>query len=179
MDITISTNKKNIFVGAGASGKDFAKKICRENKNIVCDVSYTTRPKRSNEIAGVDYIYVTKEEFEQMIRDGLFIQFNLFGNGHYYGTTKKSWESSNLFIMTPNVIETVMLEHGEEEIMNEDVTIYFFNISENIRKERLEQRDGDGDSVERRLQTDREDFADFSRFNYEITNPEFSISVID
>lgn len=50
-------------------------------------VSYTTRSPREGEIDGVNYNFVSKEEFEKMIQMGDLLEYNFY-NGNYYGTSK-------------------------------------------------------------------------------------------
>lgn len=52
-------------------------------------IPITTRPKRDNEIDGVDYRFVTKEQFIQMERSGLLLESGVYCN-YYYGTALPS-----------------------------------------------------------------------------------------
>ena len=172
-EIFIKRNTKTILVGAGGSGKDYAKKTCSDNK-MLCDISYTTRPIRNGEIDGVDYHFITKEEFEDMIKKDEFLQFNMFGNGHYYGTSLKSWEANEIFIFSPNVISLIKINKGRDFF--DFVEICYLNIKEDVRKNRLEARN-DVDSTERRLKTDKEDFANFFDYTQEVTDPFFFVKI--
>jgi guanylate kinase len=50
-------------------------------------VSYTTRPPRGSETSGREYFYISRGEFENMVRDGAFLEHaDVFG--HCYGTAK-------------------------------------------------------------------------------------------
>lgn len=51
-------------------------------------ISATTRKPRTGEVDGREYFFKTKEEFEKMIKDGEFLEYNNF-NDNYYGTPKK------------------------------------------------------------------------------------------
>ncbi len=51
-------------------------------------VSSTTRNPREGEVDGVNYFFITKEEFIDKINKGEFLEYNLY-NGNYYGTSKK------------------------------------------------------------------------------------------
>ena len=50
-------------------------------------VSYTTRSPREGEVDGVNYNFISRDEFERKIREGDFIEYNLY-NGNYYGTSR-------------------------------------------------------------------------------------------
>lgn len=55
-------------------------------------VSHTTRKPRIGEVDGVNYHFIDKEEFERMLNNEDFIEFNLYSN-NYYGTSKQQLES--------------------------------------------------------------------------------------
>ena len=50
-------------------------------------VSYTTRSPREGEVNGVNYNFISRADFERKIREGDFIEYNLY-NGNYYGTSR-------------------------------------------------------------------------------------------
>lgn len=88
----IKTKKRGSLIvisGPTCAGKDT---ICREllkiNKNIWKSISYTSRPIRGNEVDGVDYFFVTKEEFEEKIRNNEMLEYAQVHYNDYYGTPK-------------------------------------------------------------------------------------------
>ena len=83
---------KKLFVISGCSGvgkgtviNEFMK---RNSHDFILSVSCTTRNPRPNETDGVNYFFISKEEFEQNIKDGKFLEYANFA-GNYYGTKKK------------------------------------------------------------------------------------------
>ncbi len=70
-------------VGKGTICKKLFKEI-----NAWYSVSFTTRAPREGEIDGVNYFFVTKEEFLKRIDEGEFLEYNYY-NDNYYGTSKK------------------------------------------------------------------------------------------
>ena len=56
--------------------------------NAWYSVSYTTRSPREGEVDGVNYFFTTKEDFEEKIKNGEFLEYNIY-NDNYYGTSKK------------------------------------------------------------------------------------------
>jgi guanylate kinase len=126
-------------------------------------VSYTTRPPRDEEVEGEDYFFISKENFQDMEAQDLWYEFVEF-NGWFYGTTKEQFYGGcNVFIMTPKG-----LSHLSEKDRNESLVIYF-NVDEITRRTRMNQRKGNADSVERRLEADVIDFKDFKNFDIEIS----------
>ena len=64
------------------------KKICQKFQNFKISVSHTTRSPRSNEVDGVDYHFITNDEFQKLIKDNRFYEHaKIFDN--FYGTLKK------------------------------------------------------------------------------------------
>ena len=85
---------KNIVVISGPSGcgKDtVVKKILATDERFVLSVSATTRNRRPTETDGIDYIFLTKEEFEAKLADDEFVEYTNYV-GNYYGTLKQQIE---------------------------------------------------------------------------------------
>lgn len=80
---------KVIAVSAPSGGgkTSVVKQVLRDFPEIVFSVSVTTRPKRKNEVDGVDYFFVDDEEFERRIENNEFIEWERFYD-YYYGTLK-------------------------------------------------------------------------------------------
>ena len=76
-----------VLSGASASGKTEVAKMLASKYGITKVITTTTRPMRVGEVDGRDYFFVTKEQFEQMIRNDEFVEFTIY-NGNYYGSTK-------------------------------------------------------------------------------------------
>lgn len=160
----VTEHKRIILCGKAASGKDHMRKKLEE-QGFKYAVSYTTRPRRDNEVHGVDYYFLTENEFKSMIDQDGFYE-NISFNGWHYGTSNEQFFADDVFIMTPSGISKL-----EEEDRKKSFIIYF-DIDENIRRERLSQR-SDADTVERRLEADAKDFYDFSDYDIRITNANF------
>lgn len=81
---------KELFLVSGPSGSGKTSLMREAGKNKI--VTMTTRPKRAGEIEGIDYFFVSIENFEQWLYEGQVIEHNLYPNGHYYGLTKEALE---------------------------------------------------------------------------------------
>ena len=66
-----------VLSGASASGKTEAAKMLTQKYGIVKAITTTTRRMRCNEVNGRDYFFVSKEQFEQMIKDDKFVEHTL------------------------------------------------------------------------------------------------------
>lgn len=80
---------KIIAVSAPSGGgkTSVVKQVLRDFPEVVFSVSVTTRPKRKNEVDGVDYFFVDDKEFERRIENNEFIEWERFYD-YYYGTLK-------------------------------------------------------------------------------------------
>ena len=74
---------------SGVGKTTITKKIQQKYNSFKISVSHTTRPARSNEVDGVDYHFVNKAKFEELIKEKKFYEYaKIFEN--YYGTLKKN-----------------------------------------------------------------------------------------
>jgi len=82
-----------IVSGPSGSGKSTVTKLVKDRLNIPLSISATTRQPRVGEIDGKDYFFLTREIFEQKIKNDEFYEYaNVHGN--YYGTLKEVVESN-------------------------------------------------------------------------------------
>ena len=83
-----NTKKGKLFVISGSSGVGkgtLLKRLLEKNPQLEVSISATTRNPRPGEIDGVNYFFVTKEEFLKEVENGDFLEWAEF-NGNYYGT---------------------------------------------------------------------------------------------
>jgi len=81
-----------ITAPSGAGKTSLAKRLMQEHKDILFSVSATTRPPRDGEIHGKDYYFLTKEDFQNKIDAGEFLEWEEFYNGSRYGTLRSDVE---------------------------------------------------------------------------------------
>ena len=87
-------SKGKLFIISGASGvgkSTVLKKVMAARQDLQFSVSATTRPPRPGEEEGVSYYFVTKEQFEQMIAQDAFLEYDAHNN-NWYGTPEKQVE---------------------------------------------------------------------------------------
>ena len=77
-----------LIVISAPSGSVIAGLLKNDSKNRWLSVSTTSREIRTNDIPGITYNFVTKEEFEEKIKDGYFLEYTNYV-GNYYGTPKE------------------------------------------------------------------------------------------
>ena len=92
-----------ILVGASATGKSVVVKRMQELYGIEKVVTYTTRLMRMGEINGLDYHFISKEEFCSKIENNFFLE-TAFYNNNYYGT---AFEDISKNILTLHLLDTI------------------------------------------------------------------------
>lgn len=84
------TSRRGLLIvisGPSGVGKDsLIERLLKPDGNLAKSVSFTTRPKRPGEVPGVDYVFVTRHEFEQSRRDGKLLESAEY-DGHLYATS--------------------------------------------------------------------------------------------
>ena len=89
----VATKKIIIITAPSGAGKtSITHYLLNNNHTLSFSVSATTRHARGKEIAGVDYYFVTREEFTQKIKEDAFIEWEMVYEGKYYGTLKTEIE---------------------------------------------------------------------------------------
>ena len=111
---------------SGAGKTSLANAIVEENKNIYFSTSVTTRPPRDGEENGREYIFTNKNKFDEMIKNGEFIEYaEVFGN--YYGTPKGKTEE--FLINGKDIIfdvDTLVLNEESSEYISQNVDLFEF-----------------------------------------------------
>lgn len=90
-----------VLIGESGSGKDTIQKQLVENFGYRKIVTYTTRPPRKGEIDGVDYHFVTEEEFRDMKYAGKFGETAEY-RGWKYGSAIDDYSNNTVIILTPS-----------------------------------------------------------------------------
>jgi guanylate kinase len=87
-------SKKLVIISApsGAGKTTIVKHLLESNLNLSFSVSATTRAIRGTEKDGVDYHYLTVEEFKRRIENGEFVEWEEVYKNHFYGTLKSEME---------------------------------------------------------------------------------------
>ena len=141
-----------ILVGHSASGKTEIANELRRDYNMKKIITYTTRPMRVNEINGVDYHFVSEEEFLRLKENCFFVETTHF-NGYYYGSSKESVKDDAVVILDP-----IGLQNFKNSNLDNIIAI-FLNCDEDIRYKRMISRGDDPQKAYERLVHDREKFS--------------------
>ncbi len=140
-----------ILVGASASGKTEVSKILVRDYHYEKVVTYTTRPMRDAEINDIDYHFVSKEFFLEHINKGFFFETVLY-NDNYYGTAKKDLNDNSVVILDPTGLNNYK-SSGLPHLIS-----FYLDAKEDVRRDRMIQRNDHPDLIEKRLKSDKEVF---------------------
>ena len=170
-----------ILSGVSGAGKDTIKKeLIKRMNNVISLPSYTSREPRNNEEEGVQYHFITKEEFKEKIRNGEFYEYDIH-HEHYYGTSIKLMnekiQSGKIIVKdievngTENLIKTL----GKETKL---VTI-FLKVEKEELKNRLINRGDNLDEASMELRLSRLEYEEskIGLYDYVIKNDELEKTV--
>lgn len=172
----IKTKEKGMLIvisGPSGCGKDsVVKNLLTKNKNIWVSISCTSRDKRQNEEDGKDYYFVTKEEFEEKIKNNEMLEYAKYTN-NYYGTPKKYIKEH--LDKGEDVILIIEIQGALKikEILKETIFIFILPPSMDELRKRLVGRNTESiEKVEERFKTAYQEINEVKKYNYAIVNDE-------
>ena len=156
---------------SGAGKTTITKKIQQKYLNFKISISHTTRKPRPNEVNGLDYIFVSKNEFEDLIKKESFYEYaKIFDN--YYGTSKDSVQkiisNSNDILFDIDWQGTQQLSKFKELNL---VKIFILPPHKEELEKRLIQRNQDNNEVvKKRLESYNKDIVHWKDYDYVVIN---------
>ena len=170
-----------LFVVSAPSGggkTSLCKEVIRRLPNFEHGVSYTTRKRRSAEVNGRDYHFISEKKFMEMVESDDFVEY-AHVHGNYYGTSMNSIAETlargkHLLID----IDVQGAKQIEERYGDEGVFIFILPPDFDLLRERLTGRRSDPeDEIERRLEKAKEEVQHYQDYDYVIINDDFHEAV--
>jgi guanylate kinase len=132
--------------------------------------SYTSRHARAGERDGVDYNFVSRERFEQMVADKAFLEWaDVFGN--YYGTSAQDTEDA---LANGEDVMLVIDVQGARQVRSrgiETVGIFVLPPSAEVLESRLRGRSKDSEEqIRRRLSVAQSEIGEYAQYEYVVVN---------
>ena len=156
---------------SGAGKTSIARNILDQDKNIKLSVSLTTRKKRKNEKAGIDYDFISKDLFRTKIKNNFFLEWaTVFGN--YYGTSRekvqKTLKEGNDVLFDIDWQGTQQLSDNKDFDL---VTIFILPPSKTVLEKRLNNRAQDSKiEVIKRMSQASDEISHYMEYNYIVIN---------
>lgn len=176
----MAERKGQIFVISAPSGcgkTSLVKALLRKDENLAHPASFTTRPKRDGEKGGVDYHFISEDEFRRRLNKKDFLEWSM-PFGQYYATSKSAILND--------------IEKGKDVILSLDFSganfvkknfkdsalVYILPPSLGALRQRLIGRMTDHSAeIKKRLKCAREDIRNLGRYDYVIVNDNFREAV--
>jgi guanylate kinase len=178
--MSVSPHKPLVYIISAPSGSGkstLVNELLKSVSDLEFSISYTTRAPRGSETDGRQYYFVTRTEFERMIRDGAFLEHaEVFGN--YYGTARRFLHEAE--------------QNGRDLLLDIDVqgaaqiqqklpnatSIFILPPNRKTLEERLRKRSEDREEViQRRLITASHEIENYDRYNYILVNDHLEESI--
>lgn len=172
---------KNLIVisaPSGAGKSTLCEEIRRINPNIKFSISCTTRPKRDYEIEGVNYYFLTNNEFMDKVNNNELVEYEQV-HGYYYGTLgntlKKAIDSEELILFDVDVKGAMSIK---KKYPNNTLTIFILPPSLDDLKMRLMKRGTDSiEIINKRLERTNKEMKFKDKFDTFMINDDLSNAI--
>ncbi|MCX4027300.1 guanylate kinase [Endozoicomonas sp. SM1973] len=162
-----------ISAPSGAGKTSLVNALIEKTKDICVSVSHTTRSQRPGEQDGVNYHFVSVEQFQQMLNQSAFLESaNVFGN--YYGTSQQ-WVEQKL----ANGIDVILEIDWQgaqqvRELLPDAMSIFILPPSKAALQDRLEKRGQDNEGViNKRMAAAVDEMTHHVEYDYLVVNDDF------
>lgn len=163
----------NIFIISGPSGagEDSVIKKLKEQLDFDKIITTTTRAPRPEDQEGVSYYFVSREVFEQGIKENRFFEYALEDNGHYYGGSYAELERAK------KNFKPVIWKIDYQGVLNAkkllpEAKSIFIHIPFELIRTRLEKRGESEELIQSRLKYARGWYENEAAFDFKVTNEE-------
>jgi guanylate kinase len=171
----------SLLVLSGPSGcgkSSLVTETLKQNDDIYFSISTTTREPREGEKEGKDYYYISKEQFQKEIDEGLFLEWAEV-HGNYYGTSikpiEKALEDGKLVIFDIDVQGHEIVKKRYSSIMT---SLFITTPNQKILKQRLINRATDKiEVIENRIINAQSEMARIEEYDYILINDDFKLSL--
>lgn len=170
-----------VLVSPSGGGKTtIANRLLKDFDRIKFSVSATTRKPRKGEVDGVHYRFLSEKMFKEKIQKEMFLEWEEFYNGTYYGTLRQNVESElkkGYFILLD--IDVLGALNVQEMYGKRSLTIFISPPSLEVLEERLALRGTETEkSLNARIERARKEMAYAGRFDEVVINDQLEEAYI-
>ncbi len=164
--------KGSLFVISAPSGTGkttICERLLKALPNLKMSISHTTRTPRQDEKHGVHYFFVTKEQFEKMIKNDEFVEWaEVYGN--LYGTSKKM--INDLINAGVDILLDIDTQGAKniKRLYPDSVLIFILPPSLESLEERLKNRHENSETIKERLSKAANEIAHYEFYDYIVVN---------
>ena len=172
----------NLYIISAPSGcgkTSLVEALIKKSKNLCVSVSHTTRPPRPDEVNGINYYFITTEEFIKMIKNNAFVEHAIVFDNYYGSSTKLIREKLDEGI---DVILEIDWQGARQvkENMPKAISIFILPPSKETLLGRLQQRAQDNEqTIKKRMSDAQNQMKHFSEFDYLVINDDFNNALND
>ena len=172
----------NLFIIAAPSGcgkTSLVEALIKNAKNLCVSVSHPTRPPRPDEVNGINYYFVSINEFKEMIKNNAFVEHATVFDNYYGSSTKLIREKLDEGVDVILEIDWQGARQVKENMPN-SVSIFILPPSKEALLGRLQQRAQDNDAtINKRMSDAKNQMQHFNEFDYLIINDDFNSALND
>ncbi len=167
-----------VISGPSGAGKGtICKRLLENNRELALSVSATTREPRNGEVDGVNYYFISKEEFKEKIQCDDFIEYaQVYDN--YYGTPKSNVEE--ILESGRDVILEIDIQGALKVKENTEDGVFIFILPPSMQelKQRIIKRGSETqESLMKRFKSAYKEINFVSKYNYAVVNDEVELAV--
>ena len=141
-----------VLTGASASGKTVTALDLQKRHGLVKAITTTTREKRVGETDGVEYFFISKEEFQKRLAENKFVEHSIY-NGNYYGCGVDQVSDNKIVVLDPNGL------HSFLRLKDKNIVSFLLVADESTRKTRMKERGDKEANIKQRIENDVNDFS--------------------
>lgn len=167
-----------ITAPSGAGKTSITRYLLGKYPELAFSISAATRSPRAHEVNGVDYYFLSLEEFQEKIRNNDFVEWEMVYEGKYYGTLKSEiqriWDNEQVPLLDIDVKGAI---HVQQQFPQTSLSIFIEPPSVDELRKRLESRGTETEeSVNARVNKASYEISFKHHFNHSIINDDLEVA---
>ena len=166
-----------ISAPSGAGKTSLVSELLVRMDNIKASISHTTRDRRPGEEDGINYHFVSQQEFISMLEQNAFLEHaEVFGN--FYGTSEQ-WVRNTLAAGDDVILEIDWQGAAQvRQLFDDSTSIFILPPSKQALRQRLDSRGQDDSAViEKRIAAATEEMSHYIEADYVVINDDFEVAL--